>query len=164
LHVRAGRKGGAVAAIAVGTFLVGSLDLAYAIAVYSPHQPILIPQTIASGVLGARSYDGGLQSAMLGVLLQYVIALGISTIYYLASRKLPFLVERPVPWGMFYGAAVYCVMHALVVPLSAAAHHAIPRVFIVTEFVEHWFFVGLPVALSVRAFSPGGGSVTEVAS
>lgn len=156
--MRVGKKGAAVAAIALGTLLVGSLDLAYAVVVYSPHQPILIPQTIASGVLGAPSYDGGLASAWLGILLQYVIAFGISTVYYLASRRLTFLVQRPVPWGMFYGAAVYCVMHGLVVPLSAAPHHALSRAFIVTEFIEHWFFVGLPVALSVSFFSAASRS------
>jgi len=36
------------------------VDLAYAVvAVYSPRQPILIPQTIASGILGLKSYSGG---------------------------------------------------------------------------------------------------------
>jgi hypothetical protein len=43
-------------AIVVGGLIVGVLDLAYAIAVYSPRQPILIPQTIASGILRLKSY------------------------------------------------------------------------------------------------------------
>ncbi len=46
-------------AIVVGGLIVSVLDLAYAIAVYSPRQPILIPQTIASGILGLKSYSGG---------------------------------------------------------------------------------------------------------
>ncbi len=42
-------------AIFVGGLIVGVLDLAYAIGVCSPKQPIVIPQTIASGLLGVNS-------------------------------------------------------------------------------------------------------------
>src|SRR6266851_9433699 len=75
-------------AIVVGGLIVGVLDLAYAIAVYSPRQPILVPQTIASGILGLKSYSGGTQTAVLGVVLHFVIALSATAVYYLASRKL----------------------------------------------------------------------------
>jgi type IV secretory pathway VirB6-like protein len=45
-------------AVAIGGLIVGVLDLAYAIIVYSPQKPVLVLQTIASGVLGERSYSG----------------------------------------------------------------------------------------------------------
>jgi hypothetical protein len=45
-------------AIVVGGLIVGVLDLSYAIAVYSPYRPIRVPQTIASGILGMKSYSG----------------------------------------------------------------------------------------------------------
>lgn len=93
-------------AIVVGGLIVGVLDLSYAILVYSPHKPILIPQTIASGVLGMRSYNGGLETAALGVVLHFAIALGAATVYCLGSRKLPFLVERALLSGLIYGALV----------------------------------------------------------
>ncbi len=140
-------------AIVVGGLVVGVLDLAYAILVYSPRQPILIPQTIASGVLGARSYGGGLETAVLGVILHFVIALGAATVYYVTSRRLPFLVRRAAVSGLGYGAAVYFFMHLVVLPLSAVAHTGMPLVYQACEFVEHWFFVGLPIALSVRHYS-----------
>src|ERR1700690_2979523 len=78
----------------------GVVDLLYAIVVYSPRRPILVPQTIASGILGARSYDGGIRTAALGIVLHFVIALGAATVYYLASRKLTFLVSRAVLSGI----------------------------------------------------------------
>jgi uncharacterized membrane protein YagU involved in acid resistance len=121
--------------------------------VYSPKAPILIPQTIASGILGAASYAGGASSAVLGVVCHFFIAFCVATVYYLASRKLPFLVTSAVPWGMAYGLMVYCVMHGLVLPLSNAAHRPIPPVYVITEFIEHAFFVGLPVALTTRYFT-----------
>ena len=140
-------------AIVVGGLIVGALDLAYAILVYSPHKPILVPQTIASGVLGMKSYDGGAVTATLGVLLHFVIAFGAATVYYMASRKLPILVARTVPLGLVYGGLVYAFMHLVVVPLSATPVGHTPPIYQAAEFVEHWFCVGLPIALSVRHFS-----------
>jgi hypothetical protein len=107
-------------AIVVGGLIVGGVDLLYAIAVYSPRHPILTPQTIASGILGAKSYSEGTYSFALGIVLQFVIALGAATVYYLASRRLKFLVSHAVPSGLTYGAQVYLFMHIVVLPLSAA--------------------------------------------
>lgn len=140
-------------AIAVGGSIVAVVDLVYAIAVYTPHQPILVPQTIATGLLGPKSYQGGMKTALLGVLLQFVISLGAATVYYLASRKLTFLVGRAVLCGLIYGALVYAFMHVVVLPLSAAPAGDTPFVYKAFEFVEHWFCVGLPIALSVRHYS-----------
>ncbi len=140
-------------AIFVGGLIVGVLDLIYAILVYSPQKPILIPQTIASGVLGMKSYSGGVPAASLGVVLHFVIALAAATAYYLASRKLTFLVDRGVLSGLIYGALVYLFMHVVVLPLSAVSHSDIPLIYKACEFVEHWFCVGLPIALSVRHYS-----------
>jgi uncharacterized membrane protein YagU involved in acid resistance len=142
-----------VFAISVGGLAVGILDLAYAVVVYSPRHPILVPQTIASGVLGEKSYDEGMRSAVLGVILHFVIALGAATVYYFASRKLTFLINRAVLAGLIYGALVYIFMHYIVLPLSAVPPGDTPTIYKVTEFVEHWFLVGLPIAVSVRRYS-----------
>lgn len=140
-------------AIVVGGLIVGVLDLAYAILVYSPRRPILIPQTIASGVLGMKSYQGGMQTAVLGVVLHFVIALGAAVVYFAASRWLPLLIHHAVLCGPIYGALVYFFMHLVVLPLSAAPHSHMSLTYKAFEFVEHWFCVGLPIALSVRHFS-----------
>jgi len=140
-------------AIFVGGLIVGAVDLLYAIAVYSPRHPILVPQTIASGILGPKSYQGGLAAALLGVALQFVIALGAATVYYLASRKLTYLVTHAVLCGLIYGALVYLFMHVVVLPLSSVPKGNTPLVYKVFEFVQHWFVVGLPIALSVRHYS-----------
>ena len=140
-------------AILVGGLIVGALDLVYAILVYNPQRPIRIPQAIASGVLGMKSYNGGAQSAALGVVLHFLIAFGAATVYYLASRRLVILVQRAVLFGLIYGALVYAFMHLIVVPLSAFPKGHAPLIYQACEFVEHWFCVGLPIALSVRHYS-----------
>lgn len=140
-------------AILVGGLIAGALDLTYAILVYSPRNPIRIPQHIASGLLGMKSFSGGATTAALGVLLHFVIALGAATIYYLASRGIPFMVERAILAGMIFGGLVYAFMHVAVIPLSAVTTRQTPFVYQATEFVWHWVGVGLPIALSVRYFS-----------
>ncbi len=73
--------------------------------------------------------------------------------YYLASRKLAFLVDRAVVFGLIYGALVYVFMHVVVLPLSAVTPRQMPFLYKACEFVWHWFGVGLPIALSVRRYS-----------
>jgi len=136
----------------VGGSIVGVLDLTYAIVVYSPHHPILIPQHIASGLLGPRSFDGGYMTAALGVALHFLIAYSAAAVYCLASRKLPLLIDHAVVCGMIYGALVFAFMHIVVVPLSRVHHHPMPFVYSAAEFVWHWFCVGLPIAFSCRHY------------
>jgi hypothetical protein len=140
-------------AIFVGGFIVGVIDLAYAILVYSPKHPIRIGQAVASGLLGPKSFSGGWQTAALGVLLHFTIAFGAATVFYLASRRMRFLLERPVIYGLIYGAIVYGFMHLVVIPLSAVPHGHTRLIYQACEFVEHWFGVGLPISLSVRHYA-----------
>lgn len=143
-----------ISAIFVGGLIVGVLDLAYAILVYSPRQPILIPQTIASGLLGPdRAYTGGVQTAILGTILHFVIACGAAAVYYLASRRFSLLAHQAVSCGLIFGALVYIFMHTVVLPLSAVPKGHMPLFLQVCEFVWHWFGVGLPISLSVRHYS-----------
>jgi hypothetical protein len=140
-------------AIVVGGLAVGVLDLVYAIAVYSPEKPILVPQFIASGVLGPTALSGGLQTALLGVALHFLIAFGAASIYYLASRKFTIMVRQAYLCGLIYGALVYGFMHVVVVPLSATLKGPTHLIYQTFEFIEHCLCVGLPIALSVRRYS-----------
>ena len=143
-----------IPAIFVGGLIAGVLDLLYAILVYSPKQPILIPQTIASGIVGTnRGYEGGMQTAALGVFLHFLIAIVAAAVYYLASRGIPFLNRRAVICGLIYGAIVYEFMHVVVLPLSALPPSDMSFKLKACEFVWHWFGVGLPISLSVRHYS-----------
>jgi uncharacterized membrane protein YagU involved in acid resistance len=140
-------------ALVVGGLIAGILDLTYAILVYSPRDPIRIPQAIATGLLGRQSFSLGLGSAALGVVCHFTIALGAATVFYLTSRKIPWLVDHAIPAGMIFGALVYLFMHYAVIPLSAVPRGPF-RVWVqLKEFVWHWFGVGLPISLSVRRFS-----------
>lgn len=149
----AARKPRSFHAIFWGGLIAGALDLAYAIVMYSPREPVLIPQTIASGVLGANAYNDGYASAALGIFFHFLIAFTAAAVYFAASRKVPLLTRRAVICGLLYGALVFLFMQFVVLPLSAVASSRMTLPARLVEFVEHWFFVGLPIALSVRRFA-----------
>ncbi len=129
--------------------IAGCLDLTAAIitTLVNGRKPTAMFRAIASGVLGASSFQGGSKTAALGVLLHFVIAFSWATVYYLASTKLRFLLSQAVVSGVFYGAFVYFFMQHVVLPLSAVTFK--PRFHLVTGLLVHIVCVGLPIALTV---------------
>lgn len=136
--------------------IAGTMDLTAALiqSGLRGRTPESLLQAIASGVLGEKAFDGGAPAAALGAVLHYVIAFGAATVFYLASRKLDFLVRRPVVSGLAYGVAVYVFMNFIVLPLSAIPFQ-ISRApaLVATGVLILMFCIGLPIALVVRRFS-----------
>ncbi len=147
-----------VRAIAAGGLAAGILDISYALLFFGSRgvSPARILQSVASGLLGASSFDGGASSAALGALLHMVNALLIAAVYVLASRRLPELARRPLQWGPLYGVGVYVVMNYVVVPLSAAPRRGGPPAPVVwiTGVLAHMFLIGLPIAIAARKAAP----------
>jgi len=143
----------AIDTIPLGGLLIGLFDLLFAFTFYGLilGVPLLrIFQTVAAGVLGRpRAYEGGVATFLLGILLHFVVATCIATVYYLATLVLPVLIRHPVVSGLLYGIAAYFGMKYIVTPLSAlAARGTLPRLpILVTELIGHALLVGLPVAL-----------------
>jgi hypothetical protein len=106
-----------------------------------------IAQTIASGLLGRRSFAGGSRTVLLGLLLQYVMMLMMVGTYYLFSRSLSGLRRHPWRYGLLYGALLYIVMNEMVVPLSAA-----PK----TPFVLSWILGSILVHLIIGVATAHG--------
>ena len=119
----AGRNGGAGKWLALGTLAAGTFDLAFAStfwAIRAEVPAIRIFQSIAKGVLGKASYDGGIASATLGGVLHYTIIAGMMVAYYLVARRMPRLQRHWLPFGAAYGLWLYVAMNYVIVPLSAA--------------------------------------------
>ncbi len=145
-------------AILAGTLVVGTLDFLDAVVFFGIRNgstPIRIAQSIAAGWLGANARQGGLTAAALGVATHYFIAFGIVLTYFLASRVLTMLAERPWVWGPLYGIAVYFFMNRVVIPLSAIGG---PSRFVLGPFLNgiliHVLGVGIPAALFAAAVRP----------
>jgi hypothetical protein len=146
-------KSKALPAIGWGGLIAGILDITTAFIRWRP--PVRLLQGIASGLLGSRAFQGGLGTAALGLALHFFIAFSAAAIYYAASRKLAFLRQRAVVWGLFYGIAVYMFMTWVVVPLSAVrrSHAPFSATSLALSLLTHMFCVGLPIALAVRGYS-----------
>lgn len=143
----------AVAAILWGGLIAGTLDLTYACVSWGLRgvSPVTIMQSIAAGVLGPASFEGGVGSATLGVLLHYFILIVAAALYYAASRKFGLLTRRAVGCGLLYGVAIYVVMNFVVLPLSASAYRpTLTLGSVALNLSVHMILVGLPIALMVR--------------
>lgn len=142
-------------AILYGGLVVAVLDIVYAIIFWHLRgaAPIRVFQGVAAGLLGRDAFEGGPPTAVLGGLLHLFNALVIVAIYVLASRRLPPLARRPVPWGLLYGVVVCLVMTYVVIPLSASPSGPPSLTVLAINLVHHALFVGLPCAFFARAAS-----------
>ena len=75
-------------------------------------------QSIAVGVLGKASYEGGLATALLGAGLHAVMAIAFVAICIALSFRFRLLTDKPVMSGLLYGVGLYVVMNFVVMPLS----------------------------------------------
>src|SRR5215211_4758860 len=83
--------------VLAGGLLAGTLDIAYACIFWAwkaavPVQRIL--QSVAAGLLGKASFEGGVRTAALGLALHYFIAITKALVYYLIARRWPVLWQR----------------------------------------------------------------------
>jgi len=150
-----GENPSAVRAVLWAGLACGVLDITAAFVVYGffGAKPVPLLQGIASGLLGPRAFQGGLATALLGLFCHFLIAFGAASVYFAASRAIPFLIQNAVVSGALYGVAVYFFMNRIVVPLSAAAKRPFSMRLMIVGMVIHVFCVGLPISLSVRRFS-----------
>lgn len=140
-------------AILCGGLLCGVLDATDGVIAYALHaglNPIQVLQFIASGLLGASAFEGGLAAAGLGALLHFLIAFTVAAIYVTASRWIPALKTKAVTFGLLFGGAVYLVMTYVVLPLSAVAPSPFSLTMFLNGVISHALLVGLPIALYAR--------------
>lgn len=104
-----------------------------------------IYQSVASGLLGRASFDGGMKTMALGCALHFFIATVAATVYVAAARKIPVLTKQPVLCGLVYGCGVYLFMKYGVVPLSAVTRLT---PFEPLAMAGHAVLVGLPIAIA----------------
>jgi hypothetical protein len=143
-------------AILWGGLFAGIMDITAAFVtgyVRAGRSPIWILQSVASGILGADSYNRGLPAATLGLVVHFTIAFVACTVYYLASRKLRFLVDRAYLMGPLYGIAVYLFMYGVVLPLTFHRNFFQPLKSVVIALLTHIICVGTPIGLTVGYFA-----------
>lgn len=152
----AGAKSGAVKAITLGGLVVGILDITAAsvnVWLRSGRSPVWTFQSVAGGLYGAETFNGGYRTAALGLAIHFFIAITATAVYYLASRHVRFLVNQAILSAVLYGIAVYVFMYFVVIPLTPLGTPKPSFSSMATAILIHIFCVGLPIALIVRRFS-----------
>jgi uncharacterized membrane protein YagU involved in acid resistance len=142
--------------IFLGGLIAGTLDITAAFLTAwfrSGVGPVRVLQFISSGLLGTEAYAGGAKTAALGLALHFLIATVATAVFYLASRSLLFLVERPIIMGLLYGVVVYLFMNYVVIPLSSIVQRPATMSGRIIGVLTIMFCVGLPIAVIVRRFS-----------
>jgi hypothetical protein len=140
-------------AIVWGGLIAGTLDITAACvtsAIKSGVGPMRVLRYVASGLLGPDARNGGTGTALIGLLCHFVIAYGATTVYYLASRKMRFLINYAPVCGPLYGIIVYLVMNLVVLPLSRVPPVTYTVQSVVIGLIVHMLCIGLAIALSVR--------------
>jgi hypothetical protein len=139
----------------IGGLITGTLHLlvqvglVYGLILKSPFISSL--QYVASGVLGDAAFAGGFATALLGLILEFVMTIIIAGVFILSAARIPLLRRYLIPGSLLYGFGVFVVMNFIVVPLSAAPPLPAPPMWLLIEIVlEHVLLIGLPLGLLVR--------------
>jgi len=144
--------------IVIGGLVAGTLDMTAACVtawLRSRMTPVRVAQFIASGAIGSAAFSGGSITALLGLALHYLIATIWTVVFYLASRRLNFLIKWPIPMGLLYGIVVYVIMNFVVVPASRVTPPRVAPTLSARaiQALILMFCIGLPIALIVRRYS-----------
>ena len=149
------KNSGAFRTILTAGLIVGVLDISSAFILAYPKGvgPIGVLQGVAAGLVGREAaITGGPATAGLGLAIHFFIAFVVSSVFYIASRKLIFVTQHAVTSGLLYGVVIYCFMYWIVMPLAyPIVHPSISRD--VTAVCVHMLLIGLPISLIVRRFS-----------
>ncbi len=142
----------------------GILDItsAVVISITSGGKPMRMLQGIAASVLGPRSFEMGVPTAILGLAMHFLVALSATLVFYLASRRWPAMLEWPVLGGILFGVFWLLVMYRGVIPVLSALRplyianapkRPLPEIWPVPLLV-HMTCVGLPISLAMSRFVP----------
>jgi hypothetical protein len=135
--------------------LVGAQDITYACVFWAIRRDVparRIFQSVAAGVLGEATFDGGWATASLGLALHFLIASTMALVYYLVAKRWSLLWRQAVPCGILYGQLLWLTMNYVVVPLSrAAGSPPTNSLWTWLSIVVHMLLIGLPIALFTRS-------------
>jgi uncharacterized membrane protein YagU involved in acid resistance len=146
--------------ILVGGFLAGTLDIAAAFAQGASRgtSPTRVLQAIASGVMGRSAFEGGWTTALLGLELHFIIALGAATTFVVLARSWPILRKHWALVGPVYGIGVWAAMAFVIVPLSATPWTPQRTLNgMAMMILIHITCVGIPIAWAARPRSAATG-------
>jgi len=113
-------------------------------------------QYIASGAMGDAAFTGGLATALLGLILEFIMTIIIAGIFIFSVDRISILRHHVIIGSLLYGFGVFIVMNFIVLPLSAAPTEPAPPMWLLIEIIlEHILLIGLPLGILVQRNANG---------
>jgi hypothetical protein len=143
-----------VAIVGIGGALA---DLAVAALYWSGFQveAIRIPQSIAAWFIGRDAYDGGVATALLGILLYGGLVCAVCALYRSAARRWTDLLRHPFAYGSLYGMLAYGVIFWVIAPLLTGDGGSTRPEWLGLCVATYILAIGIPAALAARATLAG---------
>jgi len=108
-------------------------------------------QYVASGAMGDTAFTGGLATALLGLVLDFIMITIMAGVFIFSVDRIPLLRRHVIPGSILYGFGVFIVMNLIVLPLSAAPALPAPPLWLLIELVlQHILLIGLPLGILVK--------------
>lgn len=103
-----------------------------------------------SNVVGRAAFDEGGGAVALGISLHLLVSAVWAAVCVVLVRRVKWLAEHPIVWGIVFGLIVMCVMRYGVVPLGHATKPHANALWMANLICAHTIFFGIPVALVAR--------------
>jgi hypothetical protein len=144
-------KSPALRGILLGGFFAGLADFIYPTVktVMSGGSWMRPWKGVASGLLGKKAQEGGLEMVVLGASLHWFICLGAAAILYFVVSRVKWLPRQWVALGVIHGIAVLLTMNYVILPLSAIGRGIYALETLHIHAFWHIVLVGLPTAFFV---------------
>jgi hypothetical protein len=139
----------------IGGLILGTLHLIiqswFVFSLLEKNPLISVLQYVASGAMGNAAFTGGLATALLGVILDFIMTTIMAGVFILSVDRIPLLRRHVILGSLLYGFGVFIVMNFIVLPLSAAPTLPAPPMWLFIEIVlEHILLIGLPLGILVQ--------------
>ena len=139
----------------IGGLILGMLHLIiqswFVFSLLQKNPLISVLQYVASGAMGNAAFAGGPATALLGLVLDFLMTTVMAGVFILSFDRIPLLRNHVIPGSLLYGFGVFIVMNLIVLPLSAAPTLPAPPMWLFIEIIlEHILLIGLPLGLLVR--------------
>ena len=144
--------------IAIATAVAGALDILWAMILTMTVGKGDIPamlRFVASGPFGDAAKEWGAGGAILGLLVHFTLMAIMATIFVLAIRSRPQLLDTPWLTALAFGLITYFAMNWVVVPLRFGTPLPPKTLSIATQLFAHLVLVGIPfVFIAAKTLRP----------
>ena len=141
--------------IALGGLIIGTADAIiyhwFVSSVLGGYPLTTVYQYMASGALGESAFAGGIATALLGVLIHFIVAFVIAGVFIMSANNISLLRRYPIVGSLLYGFGVFIVMEMIVIPLSATPPLPAPTTSqLIVTILDNILVVGLPLGILVQ--------------